>query len=74
MVLGVGLVSAIIISKKRSSYKTRLEKLSQNLKEKPITSQKFKQLPVRKLFIMLFITAFMAFFAYFEQAYEFELI
>lgn len=31
MVLGVGLVSAIIVSKKNPNYKTRLEKLQAKL-------------------------------------------
>lgn len=58
MVLGIGLVSALIIAKKNSKG-TRLQKLQQALTKRPKSQITLYQIPTKKLFILIFISAFL---------------
>ena len=73
MALGIGLISALIIAKK-SSKKTRLQKLQERLNHRKKNSLVLYQIPVKKIFILFFITLFIIFLNYIFEMHIEELL
>lgn len=65
MVLGVGLVSAIIISKKNPNYKTRLQKLQLKLDKNPLTQTTLYEIPTKRIITIFIIIVFILIFNHF---------
>ena len=73
MVLGIGLISALIIAKKSPKYLTRLQKLQKKLKDKPLNEVTLYEIPVKKIFLIFIIICFMYFLEYFKNMYRRDL-